>query len=183
MHMHTQLYTTFTSTPQTCIWTDCTKKKQQHSLGAKFMQHIPRLLTPYLSAAESFLSHSVPQWTRPGWSVTTLVLHQSLNFVKQWRQVLLRVCGLHCCLRNWVLQPKTPLPSIFVHGWYVTAWYCFKSCQIARVELQHWDWSQLYLWQKDWTGREHLNRLSTVESFQCCSSSFLGRNWKWQIIP
>lgn len=85
MHMHTQLYTTFASTPQTSVHLDRLhqKKKQQHSLGAKSMQHIPRLLSPYLSAAESFLSHSVPQWTRP--SVTTLVLHQSLNIIKQWQ--------------------------------------------------------------------------------------------------
>lgn len=106
-------------------------------------------------------------------SSTSIIKHRQA-MTEQRRQVL-RMCGLHCCLRNWVLQPKIPVPTIFVHGWYVTAWYCLKSCQITRVELQHWDRSQLYL--NTWTG------CPLRKAFSAVPLLFWGRNWKWQNIP
>ena len=109
-------------------------------------------------------------WTWPGSSVRTLIQHQhcskaSQAMAEQRRQVLWTF-GLHCCLCNWALQPKMPLPGYLPCLWVVcnSLTLCFKSCKITRVELQHWDWCELWfsLWQND--GRsEHSHRFPYLD--------------------
>lgn len=117
-------------------------------------------------AAESFLSHSVPQfgldqahlWEDPFY-ISIAQRHR-----KQWQRKEGKCFESVVSTAVFVIEhfnlKGLCLAVLLVCPWEIrnSLILCFNSCKITRVELQHWDWAELWfsLWQDDsWTEHSH----------------------------